>query len=105
MRDPDRHELELKIWKVDSRIRLLAARMARDERTALERQLKSLLNERAGLRLEQLKLERQRLASRIERVDQQMLQLKADQEALIVPESERLRRSVRSRSSKVSNDR
>jgi hypothetical protein len=105
MRDRERYELELTIWKVDSRIRLLAARMARDDRISLEQQLKSLLSERSDLRLKQLRLEKQRLEVRIGRVDQQIRQLQAGQEALIDRETERLRRSVRSRTSEVNRQR
>jgi hypothetical protein len=105
-RDRPRYEVELKLWKVNSRIRLLAARMAADQAAdqspTLESQLRHLLSERTDLRLQQLALERERLNSRIERIDSQAAQLSSEREAVIDREVERLQRSVRSRSSRVS---
>jgi hypothetical protein len=98
-RDPQRYDVDLALWKTDSRIRLLAARMANDQRSALELQLRSLLSARTDLRLQQLALERQRLTARIEKLDDQTSQLSSEREDLIDKELERLRRSVRTRTS------
>lgn len=103
-RDRPRYEVELKRWKVDSRIRLLAARMAAVEASErspeLESQLRELLNQRTDLRLQLLTLERERLSNRLERIDAQVNQLSSEREAVIDREVERLQRRVR-----VSTDR
>lgn len=101
-RDRPRFEVELKLWKVGSRTRLLAARMATDQSPELESQLRELLNERTDLRLQQLTLERERLNNRIERIDSQVSQLAGERDAVIDKEIERLRRTVRAGSSRVS---
>lgn len=101
-RDQERYEVDLSLWKTDSRVRLLAARMAKDQRSSLESQLKSLLDERYQLRLRQLELERKRIATRLDRVNAQIEELRGDREALVNREFERLQNSVRSRTSAVS---
>jgi len=60
-RSPDRHELALREWKLDSRIRLLAARMIMSADPELEAKLKSYLLARRDLRLESFIKERDRL--------------------------------------------
>jgi hypothetical protein len=108
-RDRPRYEVEIKLWKVNSRIRLAAARMAADQAAlpspALESQLRELLNQRTDLKLQQLTLERERLSSRIERIDSQIAQMSSERDAAIDREVERLQRSARSaRVSKQSAD-
>lgn len=100
-RDRARYEVELELWKVGSRIRLLAARMAADRSPELEKQLRDLLGERNDLRLQQLALERERLTSRLERIESQVSQLSSEREARIEREVERLRKSVRARTARV----
>lgn len=100
-RDAERYEVELNLWKLDSRIRLLAARMASDERSSLEKELRTLLEQRTDLRLEQLQMDRERLAGRIDRIDGQIDQLSTERGALVDKEVDRLRKSVRTRTSTV----
>lgn len=45
-RDPLKYELDLRLWKIDSRIRLLAARLAMNESDLLQGELKELLVEK-----------------------------------------------------------
>src|SRR5690606_35543345 len=82
-RDRPRHDVELKLWKVGSRIRLLAARMATDRSPELASQLRELLNERTDLRLQQLTLERERLKNRLERIEGQVNQLSGERDAVV----------------------
>jgi hypothetical protein len=103
-RDPQRYEVDLKLWKVESRIRLLAARMAADQNIALESQLRELLTERSDLRLQQLTLERVRLTERVERLDNQISQFASERDAAIDRQIDRLRKSVRARSGRISPD-
>jgi hypothetical protein len=73
---PERYELELAAWKLDSRVRLLAARLAMGGDSTLEDELRDALAERFDLRMTLLKDERDRLHKRVERLDEQL----ADQE-------------------------
>lgn len=92
-RSPERHELELDAWKLDSRIRLLAARMTMNSDTKRDEELKSLLKDRAELRLRQLTNERQRLAERIDRIDALIERMGSDPDASTLKEFQRIKRS------------
>lgn len=66
---PERAAIELAEWKVNSRIRLLVARMSMGGDSSLEADLKSALRERADLRVQLLTDERDRLRRRLEKLD------------------------------------
>lgn len=67
---PERADLELAEWKVNSRIRLLSARMAMGAEPSLESDLKAALRERVELRVQLLNDERARLRRRLEKLDE-----------------------------------
>lgn len=67
--DPPRYELELEAWKVKSRIQLLVARSTMSADKSLEEQLHSLLTKQADIRLSLLKLDRDRVAERLKKLD------------------------------------
>lgn len=67
---PERANLELAEWKVNSRIRLLAARMAMGGEPSLEADLKTALRERVELRSQLLIDERDRVRRRLEKLDE-----------------------------------
>jgi hypothetical protein len=67
--DPQRYELELDVWKTKSRIQLLAARSTMSGDHSLEDQLRSVLKEQADIRLRLMKLERDRVADRLSKLD------------------------------------
>lgn len=71
---PERADIELADWKVNSRIRLLVARMAMGGDSSLEADLKSALRERADLRVQLLTEERDRLRRRIEKLDETIVE-------------------------------
>jgi hypothetical protein len=79
-RDPVRYELDLRAWKIDSRIRLLAARMAMADDELLQAELKELLLEKIGVQLEQQLLERERVTARLERLDATIARLRNQRE-------------------------
>lgn len=102
-RQPERYELELSVWKVDSRIRLLAARSAMGENEGRRQALKKLLLEKNDLRLQLLQLDRQRVAVRLERLDASISELETNGEAVADAELERLLRSTRLRVNRKDN--
>lgn len=69
VRDPQRSEVDLRAWVVQSRIRLLAARISMTRSPALEEELKAALNEQLDVRIQHLTLERDRLGSRVKKLD------------------------------------
>lgn len=77
-----RYQLALDMWKLDSRIRLLAARVATAKRpnSKLEAQLKEALLERIDLRIRQIELDRERLLQRIQRLDESISTLRNDRD-------------------------
>ncbi|MEQ9411114.1 MAG: hypothetical protein RIK87_25605 [Fuerstiella sp.] len=87
---PARFEAELKSWKMDSEIRLLAAKWAMSQDPELERQIRGLLVARQQMRLDRLKLERKKLAERLSQLDRQIGMGNAELEADVVSEWERL---------------
>jgi|GEM_PF-1669837 hypothetical protein len=90
---PDRYELSLEAWKLDSRIRLMAARMTMNSDSQLEEELKGLLKARASVRLRQLTRERERLAERLQRVDALIERIDSDPDASTKKELQRIKRS------------
>jgi hypothetical protein len=79
-RDPLKYELDLRAWKIESRIRLLAARLAMNDNDVLQGELKELLLEKVEVQLEQQLLERQRVASRLEKLDTSIERLRSQRE-------------------------
>jgi hypothetical protein len=93
-RTPDRYEASLKQWRIDSRLRLLVARMTMSDDPALNEELRELLAERTRLRLELLRLDRERLKSRLEKVNDQIIDLEADPAAVAEKDLAAIRRSL-----------
>lgn len=95
-RSAERYELELQIWKADSRIRLLAARLATADHPdpELESQLRDALRERADLKIRQLEMERQRLLQRVRKIDETISSLKIDREGAAEQHLQRALRSL-----------
>jgi hypothetical protein len=68
-RDPERYQLELDLWKVNSQARLLAARLMMGDNSALVEELRTLIAKRKDLELQLLLLERDRVSARSARLD------------------------------------
>lgn len=93
-RTPDRYPLELKEWQLESRIRLLAARMAMGSDDGLEDQIRKALKERREIRVKLLKHEEARLRDRLERIDRQLEALEKSSDGSIDTELATLRKSA-----------
>lgn len=95
-RSPARYELELKLWKADSRIRLLAARVATSKRPdpKLEEQLKEALRERVELRIGQLEIEKQRLESRLRKLEEEISSLRDKPDVALEKYLQRVKRGL-----------
>ena len=94
-RDYERYELELAIWKTESRIELLAARVkmaGRDspEGQALLPQLTRQLEERHDLKMQRLALDRQRILERLEKIEKQLETMETNRASAIERELTRL---------------
>lgn len=88
-RAPERYEFELKLWTMESRIRLLAARAIRGNADEARPKLQALMQERHAFRLKHLRAEKERMTNRMARVDATIQELEkhppsdADVDALL----------------------
>jgi hypothetical protein len=81
-RDPSRYSLELRVWKIRSRIQLYSAQLAMQDDPQIRQQLKNALLEQGELQREVLENERQRIAERLKKIDQQLHDLKSNNKDL-----------------------
>ncbi len=94
-RDNDRYEIELEIWKLESQVRLLVARITmKPQDLALQEKLRSLLLQRVDLRLKRQRLERDRLAARVERLELDIDSLERERDAVAEQSYTQLLKSV-----------
>ena len=73
--DPDRHDAELRLWKVDSRLQLLAARISVNSTSAANEELKLAVREEFDAKADLLALERKRQAVQLKKVDAELTRL------------------------------
>jgi hypothetical protein len=92
--DPERYVLELAAWKIKSRIQLLAARSTMSADKAFEDQLHAALVEQGDVRLKLMKLERDRSAQRLEKLDKNIAQYQASQATEIQRQFDRLLKNI-----------
>ncbi len=101
-RDQDRFEVELRVWKAESRARLMAAQMAstRDakSRDAAEAKLRKTLKELTAAKLAKLILERKRSLKRLELIEKRIADIEADSAAVVEREFSALQRSLATKS-------
>ncbi len=71
-RDPRRFELELQLWKTQSRRDLVAVRLRMTRTAELEAQLRQLIQEHLDTQQALLRLERERVAERLRKIDEQL---------------------------------
>ena len=93
-RQPARREAELRKWKLDSEIRLLTARWAMSQDPELEQTIQRLLRERQEVRMARLKTEREKLAERLQQLDEQIGMSSDQMEADLAAEWKRLTRQA-----------
>lgn len=70
--DEDRYDLELKAWKLRSRIQLLSAKLTMGDDEQLEQQLKQTLGEQYDVRREIMQLEQGRLGDRLKKLENEL---------------------------------
>ncbi|HUG70558.1 MAG TPA: hypothetical protein VMM76_22605 [Pirellulaceae bacterium] len=82
-RDPERYRLELQLWQAGSRRQLLAARLQMGYSESLLSELREVLKEEQNLGLAVLRHERERLASRLAKIEEQITTQKNSAEASV----------------------
>lgn len=78
--DLKKHELELKFWKTQSRVQLLTAQYRMTKTPGIRKQLEKLLNEQYDQRIMMLRYDRERVESRLQKLDRQIEDLRATQQ-------------------------
>lgn len=82
-RDPQRHQIELRLWQAQSRRQLLTARLQMGHDESLLTELRETLTEEQELGLAVLRHERERLAARIAKIEEQIKTQEAGGEASV----------------------
>ncbi len=101
-RDVARYELELKLWKAQSRRQLITAKLQMAVDDSLLEELRDTLREEQKLGVAILRHERERFASRVEKLDEQLLAQESDLEAAVEKRFTSLTRSVKNSQRSVS---
>lgn len=91
--DDRRYELELSIWKAETRIQLLAARLQMGGNAELRDQLRTALNEQTDLRLALLEHEREQAKERVRRLEAQIKRLDNDRSQAVERQLQALTKS------------
>lgn len=104
-RTPDRYESELALWKLDSRIRLMAAQSVMKDTDEVKAELRDLLAERRALKLSRLKEDRERQQARLQKLDDSIAEMQAAGDQAVDKELEQLLGQARKRVREVKPDR
>lgn len=96
-RDTKRYAFLLREWQLDSRVRLLAARMTMGGTPELEAELRQVLVERHDVRLQLLTYDRERSKARWQKVDEQIAEHVQYRAVTIDRELEKIKRNADTR--------
>ena len=98
----NRYRISLDLWKLDSRIRLMAARSAMTNDPSRDAKLKELLRQRGQKRVELYTLERDRLQLRLDRLEELIKSTEErSKDEFIEKEFARLKGSTKSKASQT----
>lgn len=97
-RDADRHQLSLRIWNLDSRIRLEIARLSMSSDAEVESRLRPMIEERQAARLALLDFDYQRQKERLDKLSEQLTATRQSSADRVAAEIDRLQRLIASRS-------
>ncbi len=103
-RTPDRYAGELEIWKLESRIRLLAAQSVSGMPESRRAELKQLLLAQQIIKREQLEVEHAKLTARLEKLNESLTQYREHSDELAEQEMDRLLKSVKSQAKIKTSD-
>jgi hypothetical protein len=92
--NPVQYERALRRWKLDSRIRLIVARLSMADSSDLEAELRAAIEERLTLRQQDLRDEEMQLKKRLESNTRQQQDLDTNREKLLEQEFLQLRTTV-----------
>ena len=90
---PLRYELELEVWKLNSRVQLLVARLTMDRSPAMEQELRDLIARQLEVHEKVIKLDRDRAAERMKSLDAELSRLESDRAQVL---EEKFQKALRS---------
>ncbi|HLQ44009.1 MAG TPA: hypothetical protein VK137_04710 [Planctomycetaceae bacterium] len=102
-RDADRYAILLREWQLDSRVRLLAARMTMGGTPELETELRQVLLERHDVRLQLLTYDRERSKTRLTKLDEQIVEHVQNRETDVDREFDKIKRNADTRKRSLPN--
>lgn len=95
--DTDRYAILLREWQIDSRVRLLAARLTMSTSEELALELRQALTERHDVRLQLLTYDREKSKTRLQKMDEQIAEHVQNREVSIDREFDRIKKSAEMR--------
>lgn len=99
--DADRYAILLREWQLDSRVRLLAARLTMSTSEELETELRQVLTERHDVRLQLLTYDREKSKTRLQKFDEQISEHVQNRVTNIDREFDRIKKSAETRKKPV----
>lgn len=99
--DTDRYAILLREWQLDSRVRLLAARITMSTSEELETELRQVLTERHDVRLQLLTYDREKSKTRLQKMDEQIAEHVQNRGTNIDREFDRIKKTAEMRKKPV----
>jgi hypothetical protein len=93
-RDPARYELELRLWKLQSKVQLLSARATMSGSVVEETELRQVLAEQMDVRIALIKLQRDTAARRVQELEGQIVRLTAGRDSTIDRQITRAKQAI-----------
>jgi len=100
-RDPAQYDLEVVLWKAQSRVQLLTAKLKMAVTEDLKKELRAALGEQTDARLALTKHERMKAAARVSKLDDDIARFSTERERVIDRQLEILTRSSEGRGAKA----
>lgn len=100
-RNPQRYDLELRAWKLNSRIQVLVARMVMSRDLAIESQLREALFEQIELRKETVEFDRKRMGTRMAELDAELAEIDRNRQRQVDEKMNRFLHTVKKPGSKT----
>lgn len=91
-RDSTQYELELRAWKIQSRLQLLSAKMQMASKDDLKQQIKEALKEQHEVKAALLARQRQKLVEETKRIEENLNRLESQKESTLQKQLETLTR-------------
>lgn len=95
--DTDRYGILLREWQLDSRVRLLAARITMSTSEELETELRQVLTERHDVRLQLLTYDREKSKTRLQKMDEQIAEHVQSRQTNVDREFDRIKKTAEMR--------